>query len=158
MSGGSGASALAAIGVGLLAVTRVIYRAGRFEQSLRARRPAPPPTGQWVNTPPRSPMVSPAGWPEDLKVQFAQAARVAVARGFVTPLMLTRALGVDVTGSMRLVWALESTGVTGPRDPASGQARTLVTVAQLPEVFAYWGIVEDTPPAPEPRDAAPPSW
>jgi DNA segregation ATPase FtsK/SpoIIIE-like protein len=153
MDGGTGAG-LAALGVLGLAFLRVIYRMDRFERSVARRRQQRAPVQVPVSQPaaPAHPMVLPGGWPEDLKVLFSRSVRLAVEKGFVTPLMLQRRLGVDVTNAMRLLWALESTGAVGGRQGPGNQAQAVVRADQLPEFFAYWGIVEDAPP---PQDAAP---
>jgi hypothetical protein len=151
MGGGAGAG-LAAIGLVGLTVVRVVYRMDRFGRAVSRRQQRPPAVAPDAHpAAPAHPMVSPAAWPEDLKVLFARAVRLAVEQGLVTPLMISRCLGVDVTGAMRLLWALESTGAVGARQGPLNQARTIVLAHQLPEFFAYWGIVEDAPP---PQDAA----
>ena len=157
MDDGSGVPALTAIGVVVVTVLRIVYRLDRFERAAARRRRHGGRVSGAVVSPARSgpphPMALPGGWPQHLRVLFSRAVRLAVERGFVTPLMLQRRLGVDVTDAMRLVWALENTGAVGARDASTGQAVTLVRAEQLPAFFAYWGVVEDAPP---PQDAPPP--
>ncbi len=75
---------------------------------------------------------------------FVAAARMAVSSQYVSGSMLQRRLRTDAEATQRLLLALEGTGVIGPlRD---GEHVVLVPPGQLAEVFARFGILEDTVP------------
>jgi hypothetical protein len=75
---------------------------------------------------------------------FVAAARAVVSSQYVSGTMLQRRLRTDAEATERLLLALEGTGVIGPlRD---GEHVVLVAPGRLPDVFARFGIVEDTVP------------